>query len=419
MGSTLDIACPEKPAPKNRRVFAGVRGMGYPLFFYVLTSLVVFLGVSAGGEFFRSRDRRQSESPTLVRCMTGWDGEWYRQIVVEGYSYYPKRWSSVAFFPLYPLLARLAATLGNMSPDIALVFVAHASLAGAFVLLDRYGKQRYRGAPPELMQYILLATGLAPFTYFFRMAYSEASFFCLTILALYGIERRWSLLGIALIIGLASATRPVGVALLAPFLLHLWQRARSWARFLAASLCLLPVACWGLAAFLGYQYWRFGDPLAFASSQLTWRLRPPAPWPDKLLALELLEPIWAVFDPTSPCYWMRHEDTHFFLFHQAIFNRLAFLAGVILTVVGKYKRWLSAYEVALVAGLLLIPYVGRGYDMCMMAMARFTSVAFPIYLVMGQLLWRMPAPFAAATLGISSLLLGIYAGLFAAGYPFF
>ena len=57
--------------------------------------------------------------------------------------------------------------------------------------------------------------------------------------------------------------------------------------------------------------------------------------------------------------------------------------------------------------------------MCMASMARFTSVAFPIYLVIGNLLWRMPAPLAAGLLSISSLLLGIYTALFAASYPFF
>ena len=52
------------------------------------------------------------------------------------------------------------------------------------------------------------------------MAYTEALFLFLTILCLYGMERRWPLVVIALLIGLTTAARLVGVALIPPFILH-------------------------------------------------------------------------------------------------------------------------------------------------------------------------------------------------------
>ncbi len=52
-------------------------------------------------------------------------------------------------------------------------------------------------------------------------------------------------------------------------------------------------------------------------------------------------------------------------------------------------------------------------------MGRFAAVVFPQYLVLGQIMSRMPAPIAAMILAISGFFLGCYAAFFAAGYRFF
>jgi hypothetical protein len=62
---------------------------------------------------------------------------------------------------------------------------------------------------------------------------------------------------------------------------------------------------------------------------------------------------------------------------------------------GWRKRWLNAYEISLSAGLLLIPYVTRGYDFGMCSQGRFAAVCFPMYLVMGRLLAAMPTTWRA------------------------
>jgi hypothetical protein len=385
-----------------------------------MTTLVVACAVIAGAHFFKPNLRMPPDPnpDDLISSFARWDGQLYKGIVVDGYSYDPDRQSTLAFFPAYPLLGRLLVCITGARPDLALLAVAHLCLASAFILTVAYVRERYKGNPPELAGYVLLALGLWPYTFFFRMAYSEAPFLLWTILALYGIERKWSLAIIALIIGLATATRPVGVGLLAPLILHLWQRSANTLSFIGTSLCILPIACWGIAAYTFYQYEQFGDPFAFAISHSHWRLRPPAPFLDKLRALVSLEPMWSLFDSDSPCFWKRRVPAGPFLFNPAIFNCVFFLGAAILAVVGKHKRWLTSYELWLVASLLFIPYVGRAYDMCMMSMARFTSVAFPIYLVLGNLLWRMPPPLAAGILAVSSFLLAVYAALFAARYPF-
>jgi len=404
---------------KSLKILSLVEYLRIGELYYCLTSLVVVLGVLAGRDCIKPRPSPESDSPNLIGLFTRWDGRWYERIALQGYSYDPDGLSSVAFFPVFPLLGWLAVSLIDLTADVALLMVAHLCLVSSFVLMAAYASQRYPNAPSERIHYVLLVLGLAPFTFYFRMAYSESPFLFFAILALYGMERKWSLLIIALIIGLATATRPVGVGLLAPLILHIWHRSSTTMSFISNYLCIVPIACWGIAGYMSYQYGQFSDPLAFAKSHGLWRARPPAPLLDELIALPTLEPIWSVFDSSSPCFWKRREPSYSFLFNPAIFNCGFFLLAVILTVVGKYKRWLSSYEVTLVVSLLFIPYVGRGYDMCMASMARFTSVAFPIYLVFGNLLWRLPAPLAAGLLALSSVLLAVYAALFAASYPFF
>jgi hypothetical protein len=52
----------------------------------------------------------------------------------------------------------------------------------------------------------------------------------------------------------------------------------------------------------------------------------------------------------------------------------------------------------------------------MESQGRFVSIVFPIYLVLGQLLARLPAPVALALVAASALMMAIHAATFASGY---
>jgi hypothetical protein len=134
--------------------------------------------------------------------------------------------------------------------------------------------------------------------------------------------------------------------------------------------------------------------LAFAKTQENWRMRPAVPLYEKLV-LVTLEPVWSIFDPASPCYWARSpvEFSPFFSLHLA--NPIYWLLAIVLVIVGACKRWLTAYEVSLSAGLLLIPYVLRAHEMCMAGMGRFAAVVFPVYIVNAGPRAGRPSPRAA------------------------
>jgi hypothetical protein len=101
------------------------------------------------------------------------------------------------------------------------------------------------------------------------------------------------------------------------------------------------------------------------------------------------------------------------------FNPIFFVGTAVLVAVGAWKRWLTVYEVLLSIPLLAIPYVTKGYEMCMESQGRFAAVVIPAYIVMGQLLARLPWWLAWLILAISGAGLAFFASRFAAGYAYF
>jgi hypothetical protein len=293
---------------------------------------------------------------------------------------------------------------------------------------------------------VLLALGLFPTTFFMRMAYPESMFVFLTILAMYGIERKWPWWLVAAIAGLATATRFVGIALLAPLVGYVWQGRRhtpcaefggtpttsTWCAVpttlelkigtrrvpatLACVAAAIAIGLSGLLAYMAYQWFAFGEPLAFAKAQDFWQHRMPEDVLDKILSLASFDPLWLAYIPGSPGYAGLTRDPAPALFSLQFANPVLFVGAVALVVLGAWKRWLSWPETLLSAGLILVPYAGRGFEMCMASQGRFVAAAFPIYIVLGNILIRVPRPCAVAILAVFGSYLAIYSAILAAGY---
>jgi hypothetical protein len=325
----------------------------------------------------------------------------------------------VAFFPAYPLLARMVAWTFGWKTEWALLAVSNWCLATAFVLLHRYARLSRPAAASSFSGYALAAFGLFPTTLFFRMAYSESLFLCVMLVALIGMVRRWPFWIVATVIGLATACRPVGIALLPPFALDLWRRSDTVAHFLTRTVIYSTLACWGLIGYVAYQWEAFGEPLAFVRTQAHWRTRPPIPMTEKMIRLATFEPVWGAYTPGGAAYWRNWEQRNNPLFSLIAANPAIFIGGVGLVGYGAYRHWLDSREVLLAAGLMAIPYIGKGYDNSMLSMGRFVAVVPPVYLVLANILARVPSPMAAAGLAVFSFFLAIYAAQFAVGNPVF
>jgi len=432
--------------------------------YWYLTGLLAALGFSLGFYLLKPAAGAAGFDRDLLQAFTWMDGKWYKQIATEGYRYNPESRSNVAFFPVYPLIARGVIAVSGARAEAALLIVSHLSLLAALALLAFYVRRRHAAAPCELPDYTLLAAALFPTSCFFRFAYSESTFLLLAVLGMYAMLRRWRLGSIAAIVGLATAARPVGVALLAPLAIHIVRcsvpslsrrgraaehsqraRLRDIAHIGARLAIYLPLACWGLAAFMAYQQYAFGDAFAAFKAHGHWGVRPDGPWSEKAESLATLAAVASVYDDDSPAFWMK-ADTHGIPWFSLQFaNPILFAGAVVLIALGAWvrvddragkrgafgphgesaddrlpgSRCLSPEEWSLAAAMLLIPYVARAYEMGMGSMGRFTCVVFPIYLVLGHLVVRLPGALRAALFALCGFFLASYAALYAAGYDIF
>jgi hypothetical protein len=390
------------------------------LLYYYLTSLIVVFGLVFGHDFLEvAKANPLAKRRDYIATFANWNGEWFTRILTEGYTEDPAGWESPVFFPAYPLLGRGLARATGLRPELALLIVSHVCLAATFVLAYAYVRVRFPGPThAQLPGFVLLALGLFPPGFFLRMAYTESLFLLLTVLAFYGMERRWPLWAIALLAGAASSVRAVGVALAPAFALHLWRRSPSLKTFATRGALLGPLACWGILAYMLYQQLAFGDPLLFYHSEMGIRKRPEESLGSKLLSDLTLEPIWSLFDSSAPGYWVRQDVQGNPLFSLILVNPLYLLAAVTLLAVGVGKRWLTGPEIAAALFLLLISYIFKGGANYMEAMARFTAVVFPLYLVLGRLLASVSAPLVAGAAALSGFFLATYSALFAAWFPY-
>ena len=155
---------PESATPEQPRGFSrSGAALLIPLAYYVVTSSIVFLGIWLGTEFVKVRKGGGDRFSYHGETYANWDGQWYKAIVQDGYSYSPSRRSNVAFFPAYPLLARVCARLTGLGAEQALLVVSNVFLVLTFVWLYRYSTERLLDGPPETPQYVLLGLECLPF----------------------------------------------------------------------------------------------------------------------------------------------------------------------------------------------------------------------------------------------------------------
>ncbi|MGH7134649.1 MAG: hypothetical protein ACREHD_02855, partial [Pirellulales bacterium] len=320
------------------------------------------------------------------------------------------------FFPLFPMLGHTVKLATGVETRDALLIVSFVSLGGAFVALRAYTRSRLPEAPDEDRDYVLLAFGLWPATFFFRMAYPEPLFILLAIVVLLSIERKWPVWAAALIAGLASAARPVGIALALPVAISAWRSGATVPSRLARVTIAVPLACWGLIGYMAYQHREYGDALQFIHAQSYWRVRPELPVPQRAVALLTGEPIRGLYDRSSSIYWRYKEEHRVMLFSFLAADVPLFVIVVAGVIVGWRRRWLNANELALSAALLLIPYVTRAYEMGMAGEGRFAAAVFPFYLVAGRVMCALPRATAAALLGTAGVFLMIYSSFVSAGF---
>lgn len=380
---------------------------------YAVSSVLVLLAAWFGIAFVKPSFLPVQPNFDYWYALDRWDGTYYAQIARDGYTYDEGQRGVVAFFPAYPMLIRAALYLTGARVEIAAVVVAHILLALSCVLLHAF--VRLRIGDPRSASLAVLSFSVLPTTAFFRFGYSESTFFFLVLLFLIGVERRWPWIILGIIAGAATATRAPGVALLPVLLIDLWRRYPEMVRFLPRACVALPLASWGLIAFILYQWQALGDPLAFVKIQQHWGLIEGS-FEDTLVPLATYEPAWGTYDPNSPRHWGRAEFHGRGLFSILFANPIFYTGTLLLVIFGKWRRILNGSELILALMLLAIPYFSKGYTSSLGSCGRFAAVVVPVYLVAGGLLARLPTWVVGLLIAAGTFWLAIYAMMFTAGW---
>jgi hypothetical protein len=243
-------------------------------------------------------------SSTIMRVSTlwtqwhHWDTGYYLQIALHGYV----QKQQMAFFPLYPLLERAVMTATG-DPFTAGMLVSNGAELLMFTALYRLVEHDFG---VERAFHTVLYLAIFPTAFFFSIAYTEATFLCLSTLTFLQIRRGhwWAA---ALFGFLACLTRPDGMFLAIPFcyeyLRRKWQQEIiSLRTFLAKKqlfwliksirfdilLCLcIPL---GILCMMIIGMDQFADPLAFVHAHAAWGRFMAVP------GYNMVKSMWAIYN---------------------------------------------------------------------------------------------------------------------------
>ena len=174
-----------------------------PLLAFGWSRLLIFCVGIIGATFLETEPGHWVADPNspFLSLWAKWDSQWYIQIAREGYWFQPLRQSNVAFFPLYPMLTRLAAPLfGNNLVLSGIILSNLAFLLGLIVLYrlahlllseqTSLDESSLQAASRRTVFY----TAFFPTAFFFSAVYTESLFLLLSVATAYfARQRHWFL----------------------------------------------------------------------------------------------------------------------------------------------------------------------------------------------------------------------------------
>lgn len=339
---------------------------------------------------------RQSK---FLEIFAAWDSGWYFDIARRGYYWSADGQSSIAFFPLYPMLIRLVAwPFGGTERALWLSAIGVSTGAYFLALVALHRLTVRLSGDRETARRTILYVAIFPFALFFTRVYAESVFLLTSVLAVSdAYERRWWRAGVWG--ALATLARPNGILIVVPLLL-LALRDRPGAAALARRAVALSPAPLALAGFCAFAYSLSGDPLAWLHAEAQWgySLGHP-PWQ---LLLSLLGRI------------LKHGAYDYFFVSQMapfrLFHGLAALGFLALTP-AVFKRLGPALG-SYVLISLLVPLSGNALE----GIGRYAAVLFPVFMVLGGL--RSPR-LHEALLIVGALLRALFVCLFVTLRPIY
>src|SRR5579871_5434252 len=302
-----------------------------------------------------------------------------------------------AFFPLYPLLARLFAwpLFGHFT--LAALLVSWLCAWGSFLWFYRLAA---RECGARVARFALLLLALCPVSFFAFAPYSESLFLLVSIGAVERARagRLWQAGALA---ALGMLTRPTGILLLLPLAWEWARRSQTILRLvtrlkervtrqassevsLAVAENPLPRLAWlalGLVplALLGYMLFlklHNGNALAFLAGESAWHRHVTLPW-DTV----------GLFAVAFQRATLAHAPELYAINILDLLLVIPLPAWVLYCAIRRKQLWLGAalYQLALTLMLIAVPtYPAQIPYEVLLSTERFMLPAFPIFLLLGQ-----------------------------------
>jgi hypothetical protein len=205
--------------PPGGRLDVAVRRL--PLYalgaFILMTTLTSVLARTTFGTLGATPDYLFLDGPRWLDAWFQGDSGWYYRIADQGYSYIPGRQSPIAFFPTFPLLVHAVGVLLGGDYSTAAGVVTLASAAGVVMLFADWVRSRVAPRTAVVAVALLL---VYPYSFFlYGSGYGDASFLLTALGSFALLERRHYVLA-GVVGALATAGRPVGIAVAAGLVLR-------------------------------------------------------------------------------------------------------------------------------------------------------------------------------------------------------
>lgn len=327
----------------------------------------------------------------ILYSWANFDGEHYLSISLYGYQRLQH-----AFFPLYPLMIYLIGKIINIFSSFTTInfliigmLISNLSFLLALKIFYKLLRLDYNEGLSFLVISILL---IFPTSYYFASLYTESLYLLLSIGCFYfARQRKWflsSILGI-----LATATRIVGIFLLLGLLIE-WLKDKKLANLLKISF--IPV---GMLVYLFYLELSTGSALSFYNELATFG--------DQRGGNFILLPqvFYRYFNILSS------TPISAYTFFVALFE-LATAILIILTLILGYKMNIRRSYLLYSLCSFLLPTLTGSFS----SIPRYVLVIFPVFIILADILYKVPRTVRIATLCLSSIILVILTSLFLRGY---
>src|SRR5919199_3882824 len=272
------MAGSERQGPETERSKVSRRAWGFVLVVFAASRLFYLLAGALLVNVMPIHPFQQQSLDVPFGTLSIWahfDGERYVSIAESGYdetlSFSSRYLASPAFFPLYPLLMRSVAALcgGPISPGGLSVYGVLLSLVAFCIALYFVYRIAEDGWGTRAAQGTVLTLAFFPTSFFLNAVYTESLFLALSAGSLWAARVRRDLLLACALAAFATATRNVGVFLIAP-LAYEWLKGGAGRYGLWRGAACLALAPSGLLCYAAYLWLRFGDPFLFYTQQGRW-----------------------------------------------------------------------------------------------------------------------------------------------------